>query len=396
MRRAITLLAFAGALCAAQAARAQTSVAVLGLEPQDGSEGLAKELTDALRQRASAMRGFVLAASKDLVEIKLVFGCVDEAPTCMANAGKTLGAHKLLFGNVRKVGNGFRVTLKWVDVGTGKLENTLSETVTVESLSRENERGMTSRWISQLSGIKIGGAMQIAANLDGASVFVDEKLVGTTGGQPVMVPQIAPGNHQVRIEKSGSKPYIARVKVAPGEVTQVSARLEPEVAENGGGGGGGAQLGGGGGEHNGGGEVEQPGHTSRILFWTTLGAGVASAAAVVGFGLHTKSLEDDKKTAIANSPVTRISMSGPGDNVCDLAHSMGDTRLAGICDDGARSATLTNVFLGVGVASLAASAWFYYKGYVDVSPDHTAAGTRMRVSPYGGTQGGGVLMEWEF
>src|SRR5947209_8426762 len=116
MRRALALLAFAGSLSAAQAARAQTSVAVLGLEPQDGAEGLAKELTDALRQRASAMRGFQLAASKDLVEIKLVFGCVDEAPACMANAGKTLGAHKLLFGTVRKMGAAFRVTLKWIDV----------------------------------------------------------------------------------------------------------------------------------------------------------------------------------------------------------------------------------------------------------------------------------------
>src|SRR5262249_6869393 len=125
MRRAIALVAFVCSLSAAQAARAQTSVAVLGLEPQDGAEGLAKELTDALRQRAWAMRGFVLAASKDLVEIKLVFGCVDEAPPCMANAGKTLGAHKLLFGSVRKMGNAFKVTLKWVDVGTGKLENQL-------------------------------------------------------------------------------------------------------------------------------------------------------------------------------------------------------------------------------------------------------------------------------
>jgi hypothetical protein len=311
----------------------------------------------------------------------------------MASAGKTLGAHKLLFGSVRKTGNAFKVTLKWVDVGTGKLENQLTETITVDALSRENERGLTSRWLSQLSGVKIGGAMQIAANLQGANVFVDEKLVGTTSAEPVMVPQIAPGPHQVRIEKSGSKPYIARVKVAPGEVSQVAAKLEPEVAETT---GGGAQIGGG--EHGGSSDVEQPGHTSRILFWTTLGAGVASAAAVVGFGLHTKSLEDDKKTAIATSPVPRISMSGPNDNVCDLAHAQAtsDPRLAGICDDGAHSATLTNVFIGVSVASLAASAWFYYKGYVDVTPEHSSASTRMRVSPYGGTQGGGVLMEWEF
>ena len=384
MRRAAALLAFACSLGAAQAARAQTTVAVLGLEPQDGAEALAKELTDALRQRTAAMRGFQLAGQKDLVEIKLVFGCVDEAPPCMAAAGKTLGAHKMLFGSVRKMGNAYRVSLKWVDVGTGKLENQITETVGVDALSRENERGMTARWLSQLSGVKISGALQISANVDGGQVFVDEKLVGTTGGQPVMVPQIAPGPHQVRVEKTGSKPYIGRVKVTSGEITSVTAKLESEVTETGGG-----QVGGG--EH-GGGETEQPGRTSRILFWTTLATTAASAAAVVAFGLHTKSLEDDKSAYIAGK--TQYMNQG---NVCPIARSMNDTRLVQICNDGESSATLTNVFIGVGVASLAATGWFYYKGYVDTGPDRSAASTRrMRVSPYGGTQGGGVIMEWEF
>ena len=386
MRRAAALLAFACSLGAAQAARAQTTVAVLGLEPQDGADALAKELTESLRQRTAAMRGFQLAGQKDLVEIKLVFGCVDEAPACMASAGKTLGAHKLLFGAVRKVGNAYKVSLKWVDVGTGKLENQLSETVTVDALSRENERSMAARWLSQLSGVKISGALQITANIDGGQVFVDEKLVGTTGGQPVMVPQIAPGPHQVRVEKTGSKPFIGRVKVAPGEITQVAAKLEAEAEA------GGGQIGNGGGEHGGGGEVEQPGHTSRILFWTTLATTAASAAAVVAFGLHTKSLEDDKSAYIAGK--TQYQNQG---NVCPLATSMNDTKLMQICSDGQSSATLTNVFIGVGVASLAATGWFYYKGYVDTGSDRQAASTRhMRVSPYGGVQGGGVIMEWEF
>src|SRR5215467_15778701 len=109
MRRAAALLAFACSLGAAQLAQAQTTVAVLGLEPQDGAEALAKELTESLRQRTAAMRGFQLAGQKDLVEIKLVFGCVDEAPSCMAAAGKTLGAHKMLFGTVKKAGNGYRI-----------------------------------------------------------------------------------------------------------------------------------------------------------------------------------------------------------------------------------------------------------------------------------------------
>src|SRR5262249_54635269 len=154
-------------------------------------------------------------------------------------------------------------------------ENQLNETVGVDALSRENERSMTARWLSQLSGVKISGALQIAANVDGGQVFVDEKLVGTTGGQPVMVPEIAPGPHPGRVEKTGSKPFSSRVKVSPGEITAITAKLEAEVTETGGGEHGG-------GEH-GGGEVEQPGRGSRIMFWTTLATTAASAAAVVAF-----------------------------------------------------------------------------------------------------------------
>src|SRR5262249_43795698 len=58
MRRAWALVALFCTLGAAQAARAQTTVAVLGLEPQDQTESLAREFTDALRQRAAATRGF--------------------------------------------------------------------------------------------------------------------------------------------------------------------------------------------------------------------------------------------------------------------------------------------------------------------------------------------------
>ena len=42
------------------------------------------------------------AKARDLVEVKLVFSCPDEAPSCMAQAGKSLGASKLIFGSVKK------------------------------------------------------------------------------------------------------------------------------------------------------------------------------------------------------------------------------------------------------------------------------------------------------
>jgi hypothetical protein len=382
-------------------AAADTAVAVLGIEPQDVPEQLARELTEALRQRAAGAHGFAMVAGKDLVEVKLVFGCVDEVPACMAHAGHSLGADKVLFGTLKRAPSGFKVTLKWLDVAGARIENSLIEPIPAESANGPGIRALAIRWFATLSGIKIGGALQISTNVSGAEVWLDEKPVGSIADRPLSLQQLAAGVHQVRIEKSGYRHFVTRVRVSAGEVAQLAARLEPEAAPppvpaapqesapaaavtpppR---------------------DVERPGHGSRIAFWSTVAMGAASAAAVVGFGLHTLSLEDDKTRAIASSPVDAIRNSSRDTNVCSLAKAnLADPHLASICDDGSTSATLTNVFIGVGVASLAASAWFYYKGYMDggTSSDRvTGSAARLRLQPqvFGSGGGGGIKAEFEF
>src|SRR3954469_8324426 len=80
------------------------SLAVLGVDALDVPEALAQQLTDALRQRAVATSGVRAVQGKDLIEIKMVFGCDQEQPACMAKAGKTIGVDKLLYGAIRKAG----------------------------------------------------------------------------------------------------------------------------------------------------------------------------------------------------------------------------------------------------------------------------------------------------
>ena len=89
--------------------RGERATAVLGIEPLEGApDAVAAEITDALRQRVAATKGYQLLQGKDLVEVKLVFACPDEAPACMSQAGKSLGAAKLIFGNVKSAGSDFR------------------------------------------------------------------------------------------------------------------------------------------------------------------------------------------------------------------------------------------------------------------------------------------------
>src|SRR3954471_12899323 len=135
-------------LAAGTAAADPTTVAVLGVEPMDVPEALAQQLTDALRpraggtaglpQRAAGTAGVRAVQGKDLIEIKMVFGCDQEQPACMAQAGKTLGAEKLLYGAIKKAGKGSRelaVTLKLLDVRSGTVEKTVTDNATKRELA---------------------------------------------------------------------------------------------------------------------------------------------------------------------------------------------------------------------------------------------------------------------
>src|SRR5947209_5622762 len=126
MRRyLLTIIAVALALLVARTATAaEVSVAVLGIEPIDVPESLAQQLTDALRLRATSTAGVHMVQGKDLIEVKMVFGCDGETPQCMAQAGKSLGTDKLIYGTLKKGGTKVNVivALKLLDVKTATVE----------------------------------------------------------------------------------------------------------------------------------------------------------------------------------------------------------------------------------------------------------------------------------
>jgi hypothetical protein len=99
---------------------ADSTIAILGIEAAEGApDSVAVALTEALRNRAQAERGMRVVAGRELLAIKIMFSCPDEAQSCMADAAKGLGASKLIFGSVKKsAGDGYVVTLKLLDAGS--------------------------------------------------------------------------------------------------------------------------------------------------------------------------------------------------------------------------------------------------------------------------------------
>ena len=67
------------------------------------------------------------------------------------------------------------------------------------------------------------GALTVDSRPTGAQVFLDGKLVGTT---PLSLPQVAAGEHAVRLEHDGYRRWSSSIRVGGGQRQRVTASLE--------------------------------------------------------------------------------------------------------------------------------------------------------------------------
>src|SRR5258706_2340561 len=179
MRRYRLSIALA-VLLTAGAARADHTVAVLGIEPVDVPEALAQQLTDALRQRAATTPGVRIVPGKDLVELKMIFGCDGETPTCMAQAGRSLGSDKLLYGTLKKAGknsSNVLVALKLLDVNTSTVEKFVNDSVPKKDLAGGNIAAAATRWFGALLEVEAKPTPTLTTHPANAAVTID----GTPG-----------------------------------------------------------------------------------------------------------------------------------------------------------------------------------------------------------------------
>jgi len=117
------------------AAAEKPKIAVLGLEaagdaggvPDQATTKVARTLTNGLRSHAASARSiYALAPSsnRELIDEKVLKSCDSEKPECMTPIAKEVNAELLLFGRVDKTSEGgvqgYRVTLKLLDVAKGK------------------------------------------------------------------------------------------------------------------------------------------------------------------------------------------------------------------------------------------------------------------------------------
>jgi hypothetical protein len=383
--------------------------AVLGLEALDGApDSIASDITDALRQRIASTKGYQLVQGKDLVEVKLVFSCPDEAPACMAAAGKSMGASKLIFGNVKRAGADYQVTLKLLDVGRASVESWATETIARRKAEAQAFRSLAPAWLSKLTGKGAGGSLQIRASVAGASVSLDGTHVGLTGSGPVVVSDVAPGRHEVSVEKSGYTTTKQEFTLAAGQSLPLSLSLSALAAD----------VSSGGAETpsdetppvlvrrpaNAPGEPAPSGgsHTaSRAAFWVAVVGTLTTAGLGLKFAKDVQQINGDLdkyrriEPGQPGCPATSSSPCGLNGLPAEVLSAKDIQARNDKLDQGHRAQTLETVFL-VGAGAFAiAGGYFLYRGYLD-SGETTTASRGLRIFPTASASAGGIVTEFDF
>lgn len=398
LRRLGALLFVAAAFCPLRASAAEgeaTPTAVLGIEPLEGvPDTLAAAATDALRQRIAANHDYKLLQGKDLVEVKLVFACPDEAPACLSQAGKSLDAAKLIYGNLKKAeGGDVQITLKLLDVNRAVVESFVTDTIPKQHADASALRQQASGWLAKLSG-KENGSISIRANFPGASVSLDGTRVGVTGSSPVVVSDIAPGRHEVAVEKSGYTTTKQEFTLAAGQSLPLTLDLSPVSVEvprpERAPGAPASPEPGEGGSSN---------HTlSRVGFWVAVVGTLGSAAAAAKFGLDVRDvnqqLDQYRRFPCSSSPTGVCNIKGQSAQPLTAAER---STVTSKTDQGTTDQTLQWVFVGMSGAFAVAGGYLLYKGYLSNDSDNTSASNHgLRIFPTASASAAGVVAEFDF
>jgi hypothetical protein len=211
------------------------TLSVLGLEPAAGApEAVATAVTEALRQRVTGSTGYRLVPGKDLIEVKLVFSCPDEAPPCMTQAAQSIGSAKIIFGSIQPVGtDAFIVTLKLLDAERGVVESWISEQITKAQATPVGLRAPVQKWFATLTGQAQPGTITVAGGVVGGAVWLDGVQAGLLGADGLTLAGIAAGPHQIAVSKTGYEKWERTVNLASGATERIPVQLKAIAAAEG-------------------------------------------------------------------------------------------------------------------------------------------------------------------
>jgi hypothetical protein len=206
---------------------APVSVGLLGIDGAGVEPGMGQALTETLHRHLPTLQGMrVEKSQQDLVEVKLVFGCVDENPVCMAKVGKSLSVDRLIYGSIRKQPQSglYVVAIKQLNVADSTVEKFITEAVPPEVLSLDNPQlnELVQRWLRVLLIEGLRGGLRVLSEPAGASVQLDGVPIGQT---PLNLQEVEVGDHLLQVDLPGYVSMSRSIRIRGGQVHEVMATL---------------------------------------------------------------------------------------------------------------------------------------------------------------------------
>ncbi|MBN2010234.1 PEGA domain-containing protein [candidate division KSB1 bacterium] len=206
-------------------------IAILQLNAIGIDSTLAISLSDRLRSELLQTDAFDVMERERMEEILVEQGfqqtgaCNNDE--CIVEAGRLLGISHMVTGSVGKVGSIFTITIRLIDVETGRILLTASEDIpapieNVLSGIKTVAENLASRTASIDNAIMGYGSLRLESNPGAALIIIDDRALTAT--TPTIVDSVRAGVHVIRFQK-GLLAASQAVFVAPNKETTVSLPL---------------------------------------------------------------------------------------------------------------------------------------------------------------------------
>lgn len=208
---------------------ADKRIAVMEMVVEGGADPvIGRQLTNRLAEALAARPKTKVIAPDDVRALlekeaqRQLLGCSDER--CLAEIGGALGADVLVQGRVSKIDNGYAISLALVDATKADSLGRVNETWQGEPLGLLELVGPMIERAFEPNAPHVG-AIEVVGAPDGAPIYVDDQIRGTTpAGQMGQIPS---GARRVRVVAEDFQPFERWVVVQSGKVTSIPVKLEP-------------------------------------------------------------------------------------------------------------------------------------------------------------------------
>ena len=232
-------------------AYAKPKIAILGLEAVVGANGkidpadsqFAKTLTNELRLRAQSSKLYDPTNDKrELADEKLMSGCSNEHPSCMAPIGAQMGAEAMLFGNIEnakeKGVDGWKVSLTLISVSKKQqLQNLRKEFIAEKDAKGAALSAWALKQFKSMTGEVGEGQLVIRVVTSGVTsgtVLVNGEMKDTLKSGQATLSLPAGGKYKIGVDVDGYKLW-EQENVSIGDDKTVE--LKPDLVKSGGTGG---------------------------------------------------------------------------------------------------------------------------------------------------------------